>query len=67
MLYDLNTLEKIEQLRKSDVRVVTLLKKVSDQLPADNRSLDLLRKDMSVEIGSSKIARLKSLMLSTMW
>lgn len=67
MLYDLNTLEKLEQLKTSEARVVELLKEVTRQIPEDNRSLLSLKKNISEQMNSSKIKRLKALMFSTMW
>jgi hypothetical protein len=67
MLYDLNTLEKIERLKKGEARVVALLKEVSAVIPEDEPSLELLKKDISEEINASKITRLRSLMSCTMW
>ena len=67
MLYDLNTLEKIERLKEGKVRVVALLQEVSARIPDDDPSLESLKKNISEEINSSGMTRLKSLMSCTMW
>ncbi len=67
MLFDLNTLGKLEQRKNNEARVVALLNEVSRQIPDDNRSLESLKTNISEQISSSKIKRLKALMFSTMW
>lgn len=66
MLYDLNTLEKLEQQKNAGARVA-LLKEVNRHIPNDDRSLESLKKDISEQIASSKIRRLVTLMSSIMW